>query len=147
MNMSEQFQRFAAECEVMAKFTSNPENQLVWRRMAERGQPNRGMFSADRRVRSACRRGKPVLWNRHGHYDLSVGTAIACAMSTPTFIPHDRVYKELEYPRCPARKQFRDFGMDIVFALTSRKITVRGHWANAASANRFSLLRGNGRLN
>lgn len=122
MNMSEQFQRFASDCEVMAKFTSNPENQLVWRRMAERwvqcaelynpwltllgqrsiignphtttglirGQPNRGMFSADRRARSACRRGKPVLRSRHGRYDLSrrcgfVGAAIACAMSTPTF--------------------------------------------------------------
>jgi hypothetical protein len=36
VDMSVQFQRFAAECEFMAKFTSNPENQLVWRRMAER---------------------------------------------------------------------------------------------------------------
>jgi hypothetical protein len=36
MNTSERFQRFAAECEVMATFTPDPENQLVWRRMAER---------------------------------------------------------------------------------------------------------------
>ena len=36
MNLSERFQRFAAECEVMAKLTPNPENQLVWRLMAER---------------------------------------------------------------------------------------------------------------
>jgi len=36
MNLSERFQRFAAECEVMAKFTPDLENQLVWRRLAER---------------------------------------------------------------------------------------------------------------
>jgi hypothetical protein len=36
MNTSERFQRFAAECEVMAKFTPDPDNQLVWRRMAQR---------------------------------------------------------------------------------------------------------------
>ncbi len=38
--------------------------------------------------------------------------------------PNDVVCKELEHPRRPRRKQFRDFGMDIVLALTSRKITV-----------------------
>jgi hypothetical protein len=36
MIASEQFLRFAAECESMAKFTRNPENKPIWRRMAER---------------------------------------------------------------------------------------------------------------
>jgi hypothetical protein len=36
MNPSEKFLRFAAECELMAKFTRNPENKTVWTRMAER---------------------------------------------------------------------------------------------------------------
>jgi len=36
MNPSDQFLRFAAECEVMPKFTSSPENEIVWHRMAER---------------------------------------------------------------------------------------------------------------
>jgi hypothetical protein len=36
MDPSEKFLRFAAECELMAKFTRSPENRTVWTRMAER---------------------------------------------------------------------------------------------------------------
>jgi hypothetical protein len=36
MDPSEKFLRFAAECEVMAKFTRSRENKAVWTRMAER---------------------------------------------------------------------------------------------------------------
>jgi hypothetical protein len=36
MDASERFLRFAAECELMAKFSPSPENKTVWRRMAER---------------------------------------------------------------------------------------------------------------
>ncbi|HLH93659.1 MAG TPA: hypothetical protein VKW08_00935 [Xanthobacteraceae bacterium] len=36
LDPSERFLRFAAECEVMAKFTRSPENKTVWNRMAER---------------------------------------------------------------------------------------------------------------
>jgi hypothetical protein len=36
MNTSERFLKFAAECELMAKFTPSHENEMVWRRMAER---------------------------------------------------------------------------------------------------------------
>jgi hypothetical protein len=36
MDTSEKFMRFAAECELMAKFTRSPENRTVWTRMAER---------------------------------------------------------------------------------------------------------------
>jgi hypothetical protein len=36
MNPSENFVRFAAECELMAKFTHISENRTVWIRMAER---------------------------------------------------------------------------------------------------------------
>jgi hypothetical protein len=36
MNASDRFLRFAAECEVMAKCTPSPENEIVWHRMAER---------------------------------------------------------------------------------------------------------------
>jgi hypothetical protein len=35
MNASERFLKFAAECEFMAKFAP-PENETVWRQMAER---------------------------------------------------------------------------------------------------------------
>ena len=36
LDPSEKFLRFAAECELMAKFTHSPENKTVWNRMAER---------------------------------------------------------------------------------------------------------------
>jgi hypothetical protein len=36
MDPSERFLRFAAECELMAKFTHSRENKVVWTRMAER---------------------------------------------------------------------------------------------------------------
>jgi hypothetical protein len=36
MDPSERFLRFAAECELMAKFTHSRENKVVWIRMAER---------------------------------------------------------------------------------------------------------------
>jgi hypothetical protein len=36
MNTSDRFLRFAAECEVMAKFSPTPENRAVWSGLAER---------------------------------------------------------------------------------------------------------------
>ena len=36
MNTSEKFLRFAAECEVMAKFTRSAESKATWSRLAER---------------------------------------------------------------------------------------------------------------
>jgi hypothetical protein len=36
MNTSDRFLRFAAECEVMAKFSRTPENRAVWNGLAER---------------------------------------------------------------------------------------------------------------
>jgi hypothetical protein len=36
MNVSERFRKFAAECELMAKFAPSPENEGIWHRMAER---------------------------------------------------------------------------------------------------------------
>jgi len=36
MNTSEKFLRFAAECEVMAKFTRSAESRATWSRLAER---------------------------------------------------------------------------------------------------------------
>jgi hypothetical protein len=36
MDASERFLKFAAECELMAKFSPTAENKLVWRGMAER---------------------------------------------------------------------------------------------------------------
>ncbi|HEX8811239.1 MAG TPA: hypothetical protein VF742_04530 [Terracidiphilus sp.] len=38
MSPSEKFLKFAAECELMAKFTRSRENRTVWIRMAERWQ-------------------------------------------------------------------------------------------------------------
>jgi hypothetical protein len=61
--------------------------------------------------------------------------------------PHDAVCKELEHPRRPRRKQFRDFGIDIVLALTSRKITLCIIGQTRHGSPPFSPLEGNGRLN
>jgi hypothetical protein len=36
MNTSDRFLRFAAECEVMAKFSRTPGNRAVWSGLAER---------------------------------------------------------------------------------------------------------------
>lgn len=36
MDATDQFLRFAAECEVMAKFTRSPENKAVWTGLAQR---------------------------------------------------------------------------------------------------------------
>ena len=36
MNTSDRFLRFAAECEVMAKFSRTAENRAVWNGLAER---------------------------------------------------------------------------------------------------------------
>ena len=38
MNTSDRFLRFAAECEVMAKFSRSPENRTVWSGLAQRWQ-------------------------------------------------------------------------------------------------------------
>jgi hypothetical protein len=44
MNLSEEFRRFAAECERMAKLTHNRENKNAWRRMSERWLQNAKSF-------------------------------------------------------------------------------------------------------
>ena len=36
MNTSDRFLRFAAECQVMAKFSPSSENRAVWRGLAQR---------------------------------------------------------------------------------------------------------------
>jgi hypothetical protein len=36
MHAADRFLKFAAECEVMAKFTRNPENRAVWNGLAQR---------------------------------------------------------------------------------------------------------------
>lgn len=36
MDATDRFLRFAAECEVMAKFSRSPENRAVWSGMAQR---------------------------------------------------------------------------------------------------------------
>ena len=36
MDTTDQFLRFAAECEVMARFTRNPENKAIWNGLAQR---------------------------------------------------------------------------------------------------------------
>jgi hypothetical protein len=38
MNTSDRFLRFAAECEVMAKFSRSPEKKAVWSGLAQRWQ-------------------------------------------------------------------------------------------------------------
>jgi hypothetical protein len=36
MHATERFMKFAAECEVMAKFTRSPESRAVWNGLAQR---------------------------------------------------------------------------------------------------------------
>jgi hypothetical protein len=36
MNTYDRFLRFAAECEIMAKFTHSRENKVIWNRLAQR---------------------------------------------------------------------------------------------------------------
>ena len=36
MHATDRFLRFAAECEVMAKFTRNPQDKAVWNGIAQR---------------------------------------------------------------------------------------------------------------
>ncbi len=36
MHTTDRFLKFAAECEVMAKFTRSPENKAVWNGLAQR---------------------------------------------------------------------------------------------------------------
>jgi hypothetical protein len=44
MNLPEDFRKFAAECEQMAKRTHNRENKHAWRRMSERWLQNAKSF-------------------------------------------------------------------------------------------------------
>ena len=44
MNLSEEFKKFAAECERMAKLTRNRENKNAWRRISERWLENAKSF-------------------------------------------------------------------------------------------------------
>lgn len=66
MHTTDRFLKFAAECEVMAKFTRSPENKAVWSGLAQRwvrcaelmdrdqATPHR-QKPAERRARSAGR--------------------------------------------------------------------------------------------
>lgn len=36
MDTTDQFLRFAAECEVMARFTRSPQNKAIWNGLAQR---------------------------------------------------------------------------------------------------------------
>jgi hypothetical protein len=49
MSLSEQFLKFAHECESMAKSAVDLENGLVWRRIAERWVRCAGLADADGR--------------------------------------------------------------------------------------------------
>ena len=44
MSTSDRFLRFAAECEVMAEFSPSPENEAVWRQLAERWRKIADLF-------------------------------------------------------------------------------------------------------
>ena len=44
MNLSEEFRKFAAECERMAKLTHDRQNKKAWRRMSERWLQNAKSF-------------------------------------------------------------------------------------------------------
>jgi hypothetical protein len=57
----ERFLRFAAECEVMAKFTASPENRMAWHQIAERWQRCAAVIEKqDRRERPARKTARQV---------------------------------------------------------------------------------------
>ena len=69
MDASERFLRFAAECELMAKFTPSRENKTVWHRLAERwiqcAELIERQNSLAQDARSMKHRGKPALASVH----------------------------------------------------------------------------------
>jgi hypothetical protein len=65
MSATERFLRFAAECELMAKFTSSPENVRAWHRMAERW--TRCAELAERQDTSAQAAGSMKRHRKRGH--------------------------------------------------------------------------------
>jgi len=70
MNPSDQFERFATECEVMAKVSPCPENRTVWRQSAERWRKIADLFerqtSGPAAIKTATpfRRKRPVKKSR-----------------------------------------------------------------------------------
>jgi len=65
MDASERFLRFAAEYELMAKVTRDPENKTVWRKIAQRwircAELVEEQNSLARAASSMKHRGKPAL--------------------------------------------------------------------------------------
>ena len=65
MNTSDRFVRFAAECEVMAKFSRSPENRAIWSSLAQRWLRCAAFMdrqeSNEHRVNSAKRHKRAVL--------------------------------------------------------------------------------------
>jgi hypothetical protein len=63
MHPPEEFLKHAAECELMAKFTRDPESKATWRRMAERwnlcAEVSTSQNLAARHLIPAQRRRKP----------------------------------------------------------------------------------------
>ena len=55
MSASERFLKFAAECELMAKFTSSLENKVTWHRMAERWVRCAEVYERQDFIGSGCR--------------------------------------------------------------------------------------------
>ena len=56
MDPAEKFLRFAAECQLMAKFTHNRENKDIWNRMAERWVRCARLYEGKNAIPHATRR-------------------------------------------------------------------------------------------
>ncbi len=68
MNTADRFLRFAAECEVMAKFSRSPENRSVWNGLAQRWQRCAELFDeqySDDRICSVKRYPKAMHSSAH----------------------------------------------------------------------------------
>jgi hypothetical protein len=66
MHTTDRFLRFAAECEVMAKFTRSPENKAVWNGLAQRWLRCAELMDQEQasvRLASAAKRHRTFLHN------------------------------------------------------------------------------------
>jgi hypothetical protein len=66
MHTTDRFLRFAAECEVMAKFTRNPQNKAVWNGLAQRWLRCAELMDQEQanvRLASAAKRQRTFLHN------------------------------------------------------------------------------------
>jgi hypothetical protein len=112
MNLSEEFRKFAAECERIAKLTHDRENKSAWRRMSERWLQNAKSLKKDIPRQSR----KTAIESA-----LTLGlTETRARVSSPFFRYERQVDPRL--PDCPQRPPFGVEGGIAVIQTTSMRL-------------------------